>query len=211
MDLKYFDSPCSLTTAQAKAELIKILQNAYSGEKAAANAYWGHANSLFVTDKTEREELRQIQIEELHHRDEILIILKSLGAGPNTFKEILMNFIGYVIAILCWPGTWLIPMYGAGQLESKNIAEYEVLARLAFLSDHKELIPTMLDFAEKEWDHEYYFRQKVLSHKLSKYIPLWTIPEARESIRENFKEFESKALNNFKAAALAGAAGEIPV
>ena len=211
MDLKYFDSPNSMTPAQAKTELIKILQNAYSGEKAAANAYWGHAHSLFVTDKTEKAELLQIRDEELHHRDEILTILKSLGARPNVFKEILMNIIGYVIALLCWPGTWFIPMYGAGQLESKNIAEYEVLARLAYLSGHKDFIPMMLDFAEKEWDHEYYFRQKVLGHKLSNYIPLWSIPEAKECIRTNFKEFEIRSLNHFKAAVLAGTEGEIPV
>jgi rubrerythrin len=189
MDLKDFESSNGLSQEQAKAQLINILQNAYSGEKAAANAYWGHANSLFVTDKTEKEELLEIRREELHHRDEILIVLKSLGSGPNAFKEILMNAIGYVIAILCFPGTWFVPMYGAGQLESKNIAEYEVLARLAYLSDHKDLVPMMLDFAEKEWDHEYYFRQKVLSHKLAHYIPMWTIPNSRESIRQNFSEF----------------------
>lgn len=194
MNLNDFTSTNRISKEKANDELIKLVQNAYSGEKAAANAYWGHANSIFITDKIEKNELLEIMNEELHHRHELLLILKSLNSKPNFFKEALMNFIGYIIAILCLPGTWFMPMYGAGQLESKNIAEYEVLARLAYLSDHKELCSLFLDFAEKEWDHEYYFRKKVLSHKLSDYIPLWKIPPEKASIKNSFDIFVSKNL-----------------
>ncbi len=189
MNLQDFSNSEAIPKAKAKFELIKLVQSAYSGEKAAANAYWGHSKSLFVTDKAEKLELTEIMNEELHHRNELLLILKSLDSSPNAFKEIVMNLIGYVIALLCLPGTWFMPMYGAGQLESKNIAEYEVLARLAFFSERMDLIPLFLDFAEKEWDHECYFRQKVLSHSFSKFIPLWKVPPEKESIRNDFEVF----------------------
>lgn len=184
-------NPNSKETAKetAKVELIKLVQNAYSGEKAAAIAYWGHSKSLFVTDESEKLELIQIMNDELHHRDKLLLILKSLDSYPNKYKEFIMNVIGYVIALLCLPGTWFIPMYGAGHLESQNIIEYQNLAQLAFISDRKDLIPLFLEFAEKEWDHEYYFRQKVLSHRISKMIPLWKVPLERDSIRNNFELF----------------------
>lgn len=192
MNISDFNPLKPISKDTAKYELIKLVQSAYSGEKAAANAYWGHAHSLFVRNKAEKHELLEIMNEELHHRHELLLILQSLGSKPDAVKELVMNFIGYVIALLCLPGTWFLPMYGAGQLESKNIAEYEVLARLAFLSGDENLIPLFLDFAEKEWDHEYYFRQKVLSHPLSNYVPLWRIPLERNLIRTNFNAFKEQ-------------------
>ena len=74
-------------------------------------------------------------------------------------------------------------MYGAGFLESRNIVEYEVAARLAAQCQHLELVECLLEMAEVEWEHELYFRQRVLSHRLARLIPMWPAPPPKSTIR----------------------------
>ena len=74
-------------------------------------------------------------------------------------------------------------MYGAGFLESRNIVEYEVAARLAAESGLGEFVECLLEMAEVEWEHELYFRHRVLSHPLSGFIPLWEAPPPKADIR----------------------------
>lgn len=176
-----------LNPAEAKSQLITLLQNAHAGERAAANAYWGHGHSLFVTDSIERKEIEKIYFEELHHRARLREMLTELGAAPRLSREILMYCIGSVICILCLFGGWFIPMYGAGKLESTNIVEYEVASRLAYLAGYKHFVSELLEFAEIEWDHELYFFNKTASHRLYNYSPKWTRPPERTSIRKNFQ------------------------
>ena len=179
----------------AKKALIRLLQNAHAGEKAAANAYYGHAHSLFITDAQEKLEILKIYAEELHHRQRLKELLNQLDSKPRLSREILMWLIGAFIAMFSYFGTWFIPMYGAGLLESSNIGEYEVAARLALLANEQSLIDELLRFAEIEKDHEYYFRQKVLSHPLAKWIPIWDESISHEKIRISFSEFkQSKSL-----------------
>lgn len=165
----------------AKAELIWLLQNAHAGELAAYHAYDGHYKS--VRDPLEKKEILKIRDEEWVHRDCVLDLLTQLGAAPRASRERLMNAIGLAIGFLCHIGGWLIPMYGAGQLEAGNVMEYVTAARLAHKAGCSQFVPALLHMAEVEWDHELYFRKKVLSHPLKRWIPLWTPPPARESIR----------------------------
>jgi hypothetical protein len=37
--------------------------------------------------------------------------------------------------------------------------------------------------AEVEWEHEQYFRAKVLSHPLGRRLPIWPAPPPKEAIR----------------------------
>ncbi|MCB0377525.1 MAG: hypothetical protein KDD33_03455 [Bdellovibrionales bacterium] len=178
--------------AIAKRALIRLLQNAHAGEKAAANAYFGHGHSLFVRDKTEKQEIYKIYLEELHHRERLAEFLIKLGSKPRVLREIGMWFIGFFIGVFSFIGTWLIPMYGAGRLESTNIGEYEVAARLAWLAGEDEIIEELLLFAEVEWDHELYFREKTLTHPLGKHIPLWVKPASKEQIRSSFFAFKKE-------------------
>jgi rubrerythrin len=55
--------------------LIDLLQRAYSGEKAAAFAYQGHAGA--VKDLTQKAEIKQIEDDEWGHRHEVLLIMKE--------------------------------------------------------------------------------------------------------------------------------------
>lgn len=173
----------------SKNDLIRLLQNAYSGEKAAAYAYRGHA--LSVTDSTEQEEIRQIEQEEWDHRSCIGQMLASLNAKPRLRREIIMTLIGLTIYSLCRLGGWLnlgnfgwfMSMYGAGKLEQGNIIEYEVGARAAIACGEPRFVKDLIHMAEVEWDHEAYFRSKALTSKWSKILKMWTPPPPRNTTR----------------------------
>lgn len=174
----------------SKAKLIRLLQNAYSGEKAAAYAYRGH--SLSVTDPQEREEIRKIEQDEWDHRQCIGEMLKSLQARPRVSREFLMSIIGISIYSICRLGGWFnignlgwyMSMYGAGKLEQGNIIEYEIGAREAIACNEHRFVEDLIHMAEVEWDHELYFRSKALSSRWKKLIKIWMAPPARESGRQ---------------------------
>jgi len=169
--------------------LIDLLQQAYSGELAAAYAYRSHWKS--VKNPEEKSCIRKIEEDEWHHRKQVGEILKKFGKKPSRFKEIKFWCIGKAAGALCFVTGWFAPMYGAGKLEYINVREYETAAQFANNSGHTELIECLLTMAEVEWVHENYFRSQVLKHFLSKYIPLWPINKPKESIRSDFHKFNS--------------------
>jgi hypothetical protein len=171
-------------------DLIRLLQNAYSGEKAAAYAYRGHAESVSIA--IERDEIRKIEQEEWEHRDCLLKMLTSLGAKPRFSRELVMTTVGVVIYFLCRLGGvlnvfnfgWFMSMYGAGKLERSNIGEYEVAALMARSCGQTQFIDDLIHMAEVEWDHEMYFRSKTVTSKWTRIIPLWSLPPPRNSTRQ---------------------------
>ena len=168
----------------SKQRLIAVLQLAYSGELAAAHAYNGHWRS--VRDAAERERIAEIEQEELHHRKIVGEMLAKLGASPNRAREIRASLIGPLLSFLCHVSGWLVPMYGAGRLESGNVREYETAARLARECGREDLIDCLLTMAEVEWEHEKYFRSRVLTHPLGRRLTLWPRPLPKENIRKPF-------------------------
>lgn len=170
--------------AAATRDLIAILRLAYSGERAAALAYRGHSRSC--ADPDERRRIHEIEIEELHHRALVGDMLRALSAAPQRARERRAWLIGSVLGALCHVTGWLAPMYGAGKLESRNIREYEAAARHAAACGRDEWVDCLLTMAEVEWDHEAYFRAKVLSHRLGRRLPIWPAPPPRSSIRASF-------------------------
>ena len=171
-----------MSPANNTAALIGILQLAYSGELAAAYAYRGHWKS--VSDPQERRSIEEIENEEWHHRKLVGEMLSSLSAEPNQTREVRATIIGRTLGFICHLSGWLAPMYGAGRLESHNIREYETAARLARECGRDDLIDCLLTMAETEWEHERYFRSRVLTHRLAKHLPIWPEPPAKESIRK---------------------------
>ncbi len=166
------------------APLIGILQLAYSGELAAAYAYRGHWKS--VSDTEERQRIHAIENEEWHHRQLVGEMLASLNAGPDKMRERRAAIIGRTLGFLCHVSGWLAPMYGAGRLESRNIREYETAAHFASDCGRHDLIDCLLVMAETEWEHERYFRERVLTHRLANHIPIWAKPQGKESLRSAF-------------------------
>lgn len=169
------------TRTPAERRLIRLLQDAYSGERAAYFAYDGHYKS--VRDETERHEIRRIRDEEEAHRQCVGGLLRELGSGPRASRERLMSLVGLTIGLLCRLGGWFIPMYGAGKLERGNIVEYVTAARLAQEAGHTSMIEPLLRMAEVEWDHEAYFRAKTLSHWAARFVPIWSPAPPRASLR----------------------------
>jgi rubrerythrin len=164
--------------------LIGLLQLAYSAERAAAYAYRGHWHS--VVSENERSRIKQIEDEEWHHRALVGEMLESMGAQPDRQREIRSLVIGRVLGVLCHVMGWLAPMYGAGRLESRNVSEYETAARYARDCRREDFIDCLLAMAEVEWEHEKYFRSRVLIHPLGRRLSLWPAPAPKEMIRASF-------------------------
>ena len=171
--------------------LVSILRLAYSGELAAALAYRGHWKS--VSDAEDRQRIRQIEEEEWRHRDLVGAMLQHLGESPGRIREVRAWLIGQTLGLLCHISGWLAPMYGAGKLESRNVREYEAAARHALACGRDEWIDCLLTMAEVEWEHEAFFRSRVLSHRVGRRLRIWPAPPPKEAIRESF-ELDAQAL-----------------
>lgn len=148
----------------AKRDLIRILQNAYSGEIAAAYAYRGHWKSL--KDSPEKERIKQIEEEEWDHRRRVGEWLAQLGAAPRRLREKIFRTIGRVLGLTCYVSGWFMPMYFAGRLESKNSVEYEDAAVFARELGMQDCVDDLLDMARVEVEHEVFFREVVSGHRL---------------------------------------------
>lgn len=174
--------------ATSKEKLIFLLQNAHAGEKAAAFAYNGHARSL--RQSQEKVELQKIESEEWDHRERLFKMLFELGTKPRTQREWLMSLVGRAISFFCILGGylnflnlgWFLSMYGAGKLERGNIVEYEIAARYAKECGYEHFVPSLLNMAEVEWDHELYFRTKVMQSRWTRIFKIWSFPPARPSL-----------------------------
>jgi rubrerythrin len=184
-----------VASSDNRQKLIGILQLAYSGELAAAFAYRGHWQS--VSDAAEREAIRNIENDEWRHRKFVGDMLARLNAGPNKLRETRAMIIGRTLGAMCHVTGWLLPMYGAGKLESRNVKEYEAAARYARDCGCDDFIECLMEMAEVEWEHELYFRSRVLSHRLGRRMPLWPQPPAKESIRLSYQS--ELAANSFQA------------
>ncbi len=133
-------------------------------------------------------ESQEIENEEWHHRQLVGEMLRSLDSRPNAFRETRAAILGRVLSLLCHLSGWLAPMYGAGKLESRNIVEYETAARYARNCGRDDLVDCLLTMAEVEWEHEHYFRARVLGHRWAKRLPIWPQPPAKETIRKSFAQ-----------------------
>jgi hypothetical protein len=170
--------------ADARRALVRILQLAYSGERAAGYAYRGHWRSVASPEEAAR--IQKIEAEEWHHRELVGGLLKELGAGPNPAREVRAWMIGRALGVLCHVSGWFLPMYGAGRLESHNIVEYEDAARFAIEAGYGRFLDCLLAMAEVEWEHEQYFRARVLEHPWHRIFKVWPAPPPKSSIRGRY-------------------------
>jgi hypothetical protein len=170
-----------MESAEARRELVALLQLAHSGELAASLAYTGHAASVRDTD--ERARILEIRDEELDHRARVRSMLDTLGAPPEEKRERKLRRVGRVVSAFCHVGGWFGPMYGAARLERKNIGEYDRAARFAIDAGYPEFVDDLIDMSEVEWEHEKFFREKCESHWLWRVFPHWDAPAPKEHIR----------------------------
>ena len=146
-------------TEQVRRDLVRLLQMAYSGEKAAALAYQGHARSL--SDPLQKKAVLEIEQDEWVHREIVGRLLAKLGARPNRVREIRSAVVGHTLSFLCgWSG-WFLPMLFAGKLETKNVREYDRAADWARQLGLEEFLPDLTEMAEVEVRHEKFFLEIV--------------------------------------------------
>ena len=101
-------------------------------------------------------------------------------------------------------------MYGAGKLESRNVREYEAAARHAWGCGRREWVDCLLTMAEVEWEHEAFFRDRVLSRRLGRHLPMWAPLPPKRTIRESFDhEVGSPGAVGGNAAVAAAAPAEV--
>ncbi len=149
-------------------KLVKLLQLAYSAEKAAAFAYIGHAGS--VKNPDQKAAIRQIELDEWRHRETVLAIMQQYDIPPSRYNEIKYHIIGRIISFSCYVIGWFMPYYFAGRLESGNVCEYFIMMRYfheAGITDHDE---ALYEMGMKEKEHEVYFQKSLENNPL---LPLF--------------------------------------
>ena len=151
-------------TTDTRSNLIRILQNAYAGEIAAAYAYRGHWKSL--KESPEKIRIKEIEAEEWEHRTRVGAWLAKLDAKPNAFREKIFWTIGRTLGATCFLAGWFMPMYFAGRLESGNVVEYEDAAAFARELEMDDCVADLLDMARVETEHEQFFHETVTGHRL---------------------------------------------
>jgi len=145
-------------------ELTDLLQRAYSAEKAAAFAYQGHAGS--VKDKTQKAEIRQIELDEWNHRKEVLAIMQQYDIPVSKWYEFRFHMIGKIISGSCYVIGWFMPFYFAGSLESGNVCEYFRMKQFFNSLGITKHDAVLYEMGIKEKEHEVYFLSKIKNNKL---------------------------------------------
>lgn len=158
------DSKTTDTIEIKHRPLIKLLQMAYSAEKAAAFAYQGHAGS--VKDEEEKKAIHQIEMDEWHHRKEVLKIMKQYHIPVSGFYEMRFHIIGKIISSACYVIGWFMPYYFAGRLESGNVCEYFRMMQYFHEIGITEHNKVLYEMGIKEKEHEIYFLSKIRNKKL---------------------------------------------
>ncbi len=145
-------------------KLTTLLQKAYSAEKAAAFAYQGHAGS--VKDIAQKAAIKQIEIDEWHHRACVLKIMQQYHIPVSKYYEARMYITGKVISMGCYVIGWFMPFYFAGSLESGNVCEYFRMIHYFHEIGITEHDQELYDMGIKEKEHEIYFLSKIKNNKL---------------------------------------------
>jgi rubrerythrin len=135
--------------------LRRLIQQAYSAEKAAAFAYQGHANSL--KDAGIKACVQQIESDEWHHRAMMLELMAKYGFRPSMWLEIRFALVGKLISSACFIIGRFMPIYFAGRLESGNVCEYFRMIHLFHDLGIREHDQLLYDLGVKEKEHEVYF------------------------------------------------------
>jgi len=145
-------------------QLIDLLQRAYSAEKAAAFAYQGHAGS--VKDAQAKLAIRQIEIDEWNHREEVLQIMNKYNIPISKYYEMRFHIIGRIISASCYVIGWFMPYFFAGRLESGNVCEYFRMKQYFNSLGIKDHDVILYEMGIKEKEHEVYFLDKAKESKL---------------------------------------------
>ncbi len=152
----------------AHPALVKLLQKAYSAERAAAFAYIGHAGSL--RDPVAKVAVKQIEDDEWKHRENILGLMEQYEVRVSRWYEVKYYLIGRIISASCHVIGRFMPFFFAGKLESGNVCEYFVMMRHFHSLGIREHDAMLYEMGMKEKEHEVYFLEQI---KASRLLPLF--------------------------------------
>ena len=159
--------PCATNGPQRRLDhpdLVRLLQRAYSAERAASFAYIGHAGSL--RDPKAKAAINQIEEDEWAHRRHVLAIMQHHGVPISRSFEARYYIIGKLIAGSCYLIGWFMPYFFAGKLESGNVCEYFLMMRYFRLLGIREHDAILYEMGMKEKEHELYFLEQIKSSRL---------------------------------------------
>ncbi|HTA61622.1 MAG TPA: ferritin-like domain-containing protein [Bacteroidia bacterium] len=145
-------------------ELVDLLKQAYSAEKPAAFAYQGHAAA--VKNLEEKKAIRQIEMDEWNHREEVLAIMKQYNVPISKYYEFRFHVVGKIISFSCHVIGWFMPFYFAGRLESGNVCEYFRMKQFFNSLGIKEHDAILYEMGIKEKEHEVYFLNQIKDNKM---------------------------------------------
>lgn len=145
-------------------QLIRLMQMAYSAEKAAAFAYQGHAGS--VKDKEAKIRIKQIEDDEWEHRREVMLLMKQYDVNVSKWFEFRFYVIGKLISGSCYIIGWFMPYYFAGRLESGNVCEYFRMKQYFNSLGIREHDQVLYNMGMKEKEHEVYFLEQIKNKKM---------------------------------------------
>lgn len=148
--------------------LVKLLQKAYSAERAAAFAYVGHAASLRDVDA--KAAVKQIEGDEWKHRENVLGIMRTYGIPVRRSYEVRFWIIGKIISASCHVIGRFMPFFFAGKLESGNVCEYFVMMRYFHTLGIRDHDAMLYEMGIKEKEHEVYFLGRIKADRL---LPLF--------------------------------------
>ncbi len=148
----------------AHPALEKLLQKAYSAERAAAFAYIGHAASLKNPDA--KAAVKQIEDDEWKHRENILGLMQRYGVPVSRWYEVRFYLIGKIISASCHVIGRFMPFFFAGKLESGNVCEYFVMMRHFHALGIREHDAMLYEMGMKEKEHEVYFLEQIRKDRL---------------------------------------------
>ena len=152
----------------AHPKLSKLLQQAYSAEKAAAFAYIGHAKNVKTIE--EKAAIKQIEFDEWGHRAAVLLIMNEYNIPISRYYEVKFHLIGKIISALCYVIGRFMPFFFAGKLESGNVCEYFRMKQYFNSLGITKHNYSLYHMGIKEKEHEIYFLERVKDDKL---LPLF--------------------------------------
>ena len=161
--------PGALATSRRRLDhpaLVRLLQRAYSAERAACFAYIGHAGSL--RDPAEKAAVKRIEDDEWDHRRHVLAIMGQHEVPISRWLELHYFVMGKLIGASCYVIGWFMPYFFAGKLESGNVCEYFVMMRYFRALGIRDHDAILYEMGMKEKEHELYFLELV---KRSRVLP----------------------------------------
>jgi hypothetical protein len=148
--------------------LVRLLQRAYSAERAASFAYIGHAASL--RDPQAKAAVKQIEDDEWAHRRHVLAIMQLYDVPVSRPFELRYYLVGKIIAASCHVIGWFMPYFFAGKLESGNVCEYFVMMQHFHELGIRDHDTVLYEMGMKEKEHEVYFLAQI---KTSRLLPVF--------------------------------------